>query len=204
MKPIKMLMVVVPLGAVASFAVPAFLDQQHRSDLTKKFNSALTRYDKVNITPGAKKGQLAWPNTVASMDKSTLPAIPGGVLIMKQGERIVSGSNWEDRPPKFHDSFFQLDEALLPKSASDVRTLVYVKPHFLDTQYSAGGRRGAVTRSLNQKVVRVHIYDLEQNVGLGSWVLLGQKPPRSFKASRMPDMAPPPSVAEFLAAFPQR
>ncbi len=200
---IKALAVILPAGAVASFAIPTFLDAQKRKELTKKFRPALKHYNRINISPGGKEGRLAWPSTVASLDPSTLPTIPGGVFIMMRGERIVTGTNWEDRPPKIHDSFFELDDALRAKSLSDIRTLVYVKPHFVTTEYSSGGRSSANRRILNQKVVHLHIFDLQKNVAVGSWKLFGQKPPHSFRGDRMPDPEPPPSIAEFLKALPR-
>ena len=48
----KILMVVVPAGAIASFAIPMYLEQQQRSSLAKEFGPVLQRYDRVNISAG--------------------------------------------------------------------------------------------------------------------------------------------------------
>ena len=117
MKLAKVLMVLLPAGAFASFAIPTFLHQQKCKALTKQFRTVLKHYNLFSFSPGGKEGKLEWPNTAASLDPSTLPTIPGGVFIMKRGERIERGNNWEDRPPVIHDSFFELDDhrgAVLP------------------------------------------------------------------------------------------
>ncbi|MHC4514084.1 MAG: hypothetical protein ACYTGW_12210 [Planctomycetota bacterium] len=199
----KILMVVVPAGAIASFAIPMYLEQQQRSSLAKEFGPVLQRYDRVNISAGDKKGKLSWPDTVASLDPSELPTIPGGVLVMEQSARIVTGTRWEDRPAKLHESFFEIDDDLRAASPEDVRTLVYAKTHYLTKEYEAEKVAG-VRRILNQKVVQLNIYDLEQRVCVGTWVLAGEPPPNSFQGDNQPRLAPPPSAAEFLDALPRR
>ena len=59
-------------------------------------------------------------------------------------------------------------------------------------------------RIVNQKVVQLHIYDLQERVCVGTWVLQGQPPPNGFRGDKMPNLAPPPSAAEFLKALPRR
>jgi len=199
----KILMVVLPAGAIASFAIPMFLDQQKHSRLTKEFGPALQSCDRVSISAGNKKGKLSWPDTVASLDPSELPTIPGGVLVMQQSARIVTGTRWEDRPAKIHESFFEIDDDLRAASPEDVRTLVYAKAHYLTKDYEAEGAPG-MRRILNQKVLQLNIYDLQEKVCVGTWVLKGQKPPQSFRGDKMPNMAPPPSAVEFLEALPRR
>ncbi len=199
----KILMVVIPVGAVATFAVPALLDKQRREDLTEQFQPALKTHDKVNISPGGSKGTLSWPNKVSSLSPSELPTIPGGVFVMKPSESYVSGARLHEKPAKIHESFFGLDDATRAKNPSDIRTLVHAKVHHLTTEYRQG-RGAAVGRIVNQRVIKLHIYDVQARVCLGVWNLVGQKPPHSFRADKMPDVAPPPSAAEFLNSLPRR
>lgn len=199
----KVLAVVIPVGAVATFGVPAVLEKQRRSDLTEQFQSALKTYDKVNISPGGKTGTLAWPDKASSLSPSELPAIPGGVFVMKPSESYVSGSRLHEKPAVIHESFFGLDDATRAKNPSDIRTLVHAKVHHLTTEYTQG-RGASVGRILNQKVIKLHIYDVQERTCLGVWNLAGQKPPRSFRGDKMPDPAPPPSAAEFLHLLPRR
>ena len=197
----KILMVVIPTGAVATFAVPAFLDKQMRTELTKQFQPALKTHDKVSISAGGKKGTLSWPNKVSSLDPSELPTIPGGIFIMKPSEAYVSGARLHEKPAEIYESFFELDDAVRAKSPSDIRTLVHAKTHHLTKEYQAAP---GLRRILNQKIIKLHIYDVQERVCLGVWSLVGQMPPRSFSGNRTPDVAPPPSAAAFLNSLPRR
>ena len=200
----KIIIVLVVFGAVALFAIPRFFDQQKRTRLTKEFEPALQRYGAVSFGGETKNGRLAWPHTAADLDPSELPTIPGDVFVMKRAVRIMSGTNWEDRPATIHDSFFELSDAVRAKSPADVKTLVYLTKHAVSKDYRSSGGSGAATRFINQIVLQLNIYDLEKKVYLGKWTLEGQKPPHSFDAMDTPDPAPPPSVAEFLEALPRR
>jgi hypothetical protein len=200
----KILAVVIPAGAVATFAVPAVLNKQRRTELTEQFQPALKTYDKINIPQGGKQGTLAWPDTVSSLDPSELPTIPGGIFVMQSSESYVTGSRLHEKPAKIHDSFFELDDAVRASSPSDVRTLVHAKVHHLTTNYKEEDGGPAVVRILNQRVITLHIYDLQEGTCVGVWNLAGQRPPHGFRANKMPDLAPPPSVAKFLEALPRR
>jgi hypothetical protein len=200
----KILAVVLPVGAVASFGVPAILDKQKRDGLSKQFQSALQTHDKVRFSAGGKQGRLSWPNEVSSLDPSELPTIPGGVFVMKPGESYVIGSRLQEKPAEIHSSFFELDDALRASSPSDIRTLVHAKTHHLTTRYREEDGGPAAVRILNQRVIKLHIYDLEERKCVGVWTLAGQRPPRGFRSDKMPDLAPPPSVAKFLEALPRR
>ena len=200
----KILAVVLPVGAVATFGVPVILDKQHRESLSKQFQPALKTYNRINIKPNGKPGRLDWPNKVSDLDASELPMIPGGVFIMTAGESYVSMSRQHEKPAKIHESFFQLGDDVRAKDPSDIRTLVHAKTHHLTTRYREEGGGPAAVRILNQKVLKVQIYDLEERKCVGVWTLGGQRPPRGFRSDKMPDLAPPPSLAEFMAALPRR
>ena len=203
MNVIKILAVVIPVGAVATFGVPVLLEKQRREDLTEQFQSALKTHDKVSISPGGSKGTLSWPAKVSSLSPSELPTIPGGVFVMQPSESYVSGSRLHEKPAKIHKSFFGLDDSTRAKNPSDIRTLVHTRVHHLTTEYTQG-RGASVGRILNQRVIELHLYDVQARVCLGVWNLLGQKPPHSFRGDKMPDVAPPPSAAEFLNSLPRR
>lgn len=200
----KILALVIPVGAVATFGVPAILDKQRQGDLTKKFQPALKTYNRINIKPDGKAGRLDWPNEVSSLDPSELPVIPGGVFIMKPGESYVVGSRQHDKPAEIHQSFFELDDAVRAKDPADIRTLVHAKVHHLTTRHREEGAGPGVVRILNQKVLKVQIYDLQERTCVGVWTLGGQRPPRGFRSDKMPDLNPPPSLARFLEALPRR
>ena len=78
----KILMLVLPAGAVASFAIPMFLNQQKREELTKKFTPALQKYGNVTYPSKGKDGTIKWPNKMSSVDLGDLPTIPGDMFVM--------------------------------------------------------------------------------------------------------------------------
>jgi len=207
-KRIGIVLILAFIGGVAALVIPPILEAK----TTALFDESLRKIQLVEYPEpeeGPLDGVLPWGTTVRSLDRASLPVIPGAVAVIVPKRDRSHMSLGENRlvPERLHEVTFDLPADLRAPDPEHIKTMVFLIPYSSLSEYDrvdldSGARTPSSATSVDY-LVRLRIYDLEQKLLVGSWVLHGESAPDMAKTKDELKTRPPP-IAEFIAALPRR
>lgn len=187
----------------------------------RRFEGSLKTYERLAYpasSDGVLDGTLPYDGGKIGVEAGKMPYRSGKVFVVQQSkDRSKGGPIFaEDEVPHIDPVWYELDGSLRAGSPDECATLIQTYHDLQDrTGYVGGGgfdpglpsgmRRPElnIQAVLGTKTVRLRVLDMKRKVLVGTWTILGPKPPETLKREEIASLPGAP-LLEFIRAMPAR